>query len=99
MTVAVDRVRRQSRLLRSLRHRTPRRGAVVTPAFIAPHERLVFSARALGVGVQCGMTSTSIGKYWGAPLSGGGPPMTSASAGPSFSSMKRSKASRDSQMS
>jgi hypothetical protein len=51
------------------------------------------------VGAQCGMISTSIGKYCGAPPSGGGPPMTSPSAGPSFSSMKRSKASRDSQTS
>ena len=51
------------------------------------------------IGAQCGMISTSIGKYCGAPPSGGGPPMTSPSAGPSFSSMKRSKASRDSQMS
>jgi hypothetical protein len=56
-------------------------------------------ARSPGVGAQCGMISTSIGKYCGAPPSGGGPPITSASAGPSFSSMKRSKASRDSQTS
>src|SRR5262249_37298661 len=49
--------------------------------------------------VQPGMTSTSIGKNCGAPPSGGGPPITSAIAGPSFSSMKRSKASRDSQTS
>jgi hypothetical protein len=56
-------------------------------------------ARSPGVGAQCGMISTSIGKYCGAPPSGGGPPITSASAGPSFCSMKRSKASRDSQMS
>ena len=51
------------------------------------------------VEAQCGIISTSIGKYCGAPPSGGGPAMTSAIAGPSFSSMKRSKASRDSQMS
>jgi hypothetical protein len=56
-------------------------------------------ARSPSVGAQLGMISTSIGKYCGAPPSGGGPPMTSPSAGPSFSSMKRSKASRDSQMS
>ncbi len=56
-------------------------------------------ARSPSVAAQCGMISTSIGKYCGAPPSGGGPPMTFASAGPSFSSMKRSKASRDSQMS
>ena len=56
-------------------------------------------ARSPGVGAQCGMIRTSIGKYCGAPPSGGGPPMTSPSAGPSFSSMKRSKASRDSQTS
>jgi hypothetical protein len=55
--------------------------------------------RPVGVGVQRWMKSTSTGKYCGAPPSGGGPPMTSASAGPSFSSMKRSKASRESQMS
>jgi hypothetical protein len=55
--------------------------------------------RSPGVEAQCGMISTSIGKYCGAPPSGGGPPMTSPSAGPSFSSMKRSKASRDSQTS
>src|SRR5205807_8122993 len=30
---------------------------------------------------QCGTTSTSIGKYCGAPPSGGGPPITSPSAG------------------
>src|SRR5207244_11434053 len=53
----------------------------------------------LASGAQCGMISTSIGKYCGAPPSGGGPPITSATAGPSFCSMKRSKASRDSQMS
>ena len=48
---------------------------------------------------QVGMTTTSIGKYCGAPPSGGGPPITSPTAGPSFSSMKRSNASRVSQMS
>ena len=42
------------------------------------------------------VTSTSIGKNCGAPPSGGGPPITSAMAGPSLSSMKRSKSSRDS---
>ena len=51
------------------------------------------------VATQCGMIRTSIGKYCGPPPSGGGPPITSPSAGPSFSAMKRSKASRDSQMS
>jgi hypothetical protein len=65
----------------------------------AKKHRLPGPHRSPDVGAQCGMISTSTGKYCGAPASGGGPPMTSPSAGPSFSSMKRSKASRDSQRS